>query len=945
MRQVRIFFLFALILVTPLLGSVRVIAPDDAARPILFAARHLQKASETVSGPDIAVYLAGNSAPTDPVFAGISVPSGPESFTIDATRPGTIVVLGSDAIGTMYGALELAESWKAGQQPDVVLRRTRLTRQPFLPVRGINMYLTTQGFDDPGSWYWSDDFWTRFLDILADSRINFLDLHGGLDLNIEMPNLFPYLVKVKGYPQVGGPAERLARNLARLKQIMQMCDERGIRVGIMNYAAGVWIGERPACGVSESCREQGRPTYSASLPAPALASLSGKQLEEYTAEATKALLQALPGLWMFGFRIGESGQSEEFFDRTYLQALQSAPPGLNVYSRTWIANPPVVKSLVARVNRPFYLEIKYNGEQLALPYQAVLGSRAYQPSGSYETYTIEPRNWQIIWQIRAAGTHRLFPWADPDFARRTVRSCKFGGGAGFSIEQINMYSPQADYVHNADPKYKLKHWIVEQQKLWYLVWGRTGYDPEIGDDLWIREMGRDYGQAARPLWQALVAASGVVPLIASYHNQGLDHRHLAAEFENGNHSLPSRWTFFTGSRVVPFPGNIDNFLEVGTLDRTAMDDPRQYVASYLQNALPGRMGPYQAADRLESLADRALNSERQAEAGPPNEQQATCLKMNVRALAALALYYADKIRAATDLEFYYQTHFHPKLTSAWESMQKAAAHWDELSDITDEHFGQVPELIRMANYHFRWRDEGRALGLDFARLDQLEEEYQSRPRKGERFLGHVPPIQAPPGQPLVIAMNFSRPDADARVDLLYRHESELSFTRQPLERTGTLDYRGTIPASALKPGLLEYYFEAFGGVSDPYGSSLDRRPAYRVYVSDDRTGPEVSYSEPLGPVRGPVLAARVGVVDPSGLEHVRAYYKTTPSWSSWLPVEMKQISVSEYEGRLPVTPEGILYFFEARDKAGNVTRFPDFQKRTPYFVVPSWDAAKELSKK
>ncbi|MFB3902510.1 MAG: hypothetical protein ACE15E_03595 [Acidobacteriota bacterium] len=943
--RTRIFLVLALALMSPVPAAVRIVTPQDAPAPIRYAVGELRQAAERMTAPGVTVYLSARSASGEPAFAGVSVPSAPESFTLDATRPGTIVIHGSDAVGAMYGALEVAESWKAGEQPDVVARGGRLTRQPFLPIRGLNMFLTTQGFDDTGSWYWSDDFWTRFLDILAYSRINFLDLHGALDLNIEMPNLFPYLVKVPGYPEVGGAPEKVARNLARLQAIMRMCEQRGIRVGIMNYAAGAWIGERPACGLEEACRKQGLPFYSASLPKPPLPSLSGKRLEEYTAGATRILLQALPGLWMFGFRIGESGQGEEFFDRTYLQALKSAPPGLNVYTRTWIATPSLVKGLAARLGRPFYLEIKYNGEQLALPYQAVTGGRAYQPSGSYETYTIEPRNWEIIWQIRASGTHRLFPWADPDFARRTVRSCKFGGGAGFSIEPINAYSPQADYVHNGDPKYRLKSWVVEQQRLWYLVWGRTGYDPQIRDDLWLREMGLDHGPAARPLWEALVAASGIIPLIVSYHNQGLDHRHLAAEYENGNHSLTSRWTFSTGSRVVPFPGNIDNFLEVGTLDPTVMDDPRRYVASYLQNALSGRMGPYQAAERLESLAHRAVDSLRRADPLASEEPKSSCLKMNVRALAALGRYYAYKIRAATDLEFYYQTHFHGKLRSAWENMQKAVAHWDELSEVTDEHFGHVPELIRMANYRFRWRDEGRALGLDLARLDQLEEEYQSRPRKGERFIGHVPALQVRPGESVPIAINFSRPDDDARVDLLYRHESELSFTRQPLERLSTLDYAGTVPASAAKTGVLEYYFEAFGGISDPYGSSLDRRPVYRVYVSADRTAPDISYSEPRDPVRGPALAARIRVIDPSGLEHVRAYYKTTPSWASWLPVEMDQISAGEYEARLPVTPEGLLYFFEARDKAGNVTRFPDFQKVTPYFVVPSWDPATELTKR
>jgi len=38
-------------------------------------------------------------------------------------------------------------------------------------------------------------------------------------------------------------------------------------------------------------------------------------------------------------------------------------------------------------------------------------------------------------------------------------------------------------------------------------------------------------------------------------------------------------------------------------------------------------------------------------------------------------------------------------------MQRAAADWDHLSDITEQHFGYVPEYIRMGVKDFRLRDE------------------------------------------------------------------------------------------------------------------------------------------------------------------------------------------------------------------------------------------------
>ena len=111
---------------------------------------------------------------------------------------------------------------------------------------------------------------------------------------------------------------------------------------------------------------------------------------------------------MFGFRVGESGQPEDFYKKTYLAALAQFPPSLKIYLRTWIADPEKVRELAAALPNPLYIEPKYNGEQLGLPYQAALGGRQYPPSGSYESYTTNPKHYSIIWQIRAHGTHPGF---------------------------------------------------------------------------------------------------------------------------------------------------------------------------------------------------------------------------------------------------------------------------------------------------------------------------------------------------------------------------------------------------------------------------------------------------------------------------------------------------------------------------------------------------------
>jgi hypothetical protein len=317
------------------------------------------------------------------------------------------------------------------------------------------------------------------------------------------------------------------------------------------------------------------------------------------------------------------------------------------------------------------------------------------------------------------------------------------------------------------------------------------------------------------------------------------------------------------------------------------------------------------------------------------------------AVSELGRYYAEKIRSVTDLEFYYATHFHGKLQSAYEHLQEAIAHWDKLSAITEEHYNYVPELIRMRVYKFRWRDEGRTLGLDLRRLDDLEAAYRTYDHRVEVIIGHVPALQTAPSRRLPLVVNFSAPRPDAQVEVLYRNDPEKGFKPIKLKRTGEVDwtYAGEIPAEDVIPGILEYYFEASGGFTGHYGSTLDRRATYRVHVTEDQVRPMITASEPPEGIRGSFFPVRVKVSDKNEVAHVWVHYKPIPAAASWLTLEMTAASNGEYEARIPLTPSGILYHFQAVDKVGNATRFPNFLERTPYYLVPPWDASAGASHK
>jgi len=936
--------------------SVNIVVEGNASPQLAFAAEVVRHALEKksfeaqilshASKAGIQIYL-GTKADSEP--AGVeslplTAPSAAESYAVSIPSSNAVVVKGSDATGAMYGALDLAEqiSWAEGD--DLVGQIKARSQSPYLQVRGINYFLTTQDIDLPGGAFWSDEFWKEFFDMMARDRYNFLDIHGPCEaVTVGFPDGFCYFVHLPDFPKIGVGAERAAKNMARFREIIHMAAERGVKVGYMNYSSepfyGAWQTRR--FGVDQ----RWTPDTQKYLTDPAA-------VQKYTREAAGVFLKQVPNLWMFGFRIGESGQPEDFYKKTYLEALKDAPAKLKIYLRTWIANPEKVLEIGSSAKQHLYIEPKYNGEHLGLPYQAVLGGRQYPPSGSFENYTDYPRNYSIIWQIRAHGTTRVFYWMSPEFARRTVRSCKFGGGVGFSMEQMNAYCPEPDYLHN-NPKinHHFYKWMFQRYWTWNLVWGRTAYDPDVSDCVFLDAFISRFGPKAGPLaYKALVESSKIVPFIYSYHNIGLDHQNFAPEFETGDHAFGARSRMWTGSRLVPYGGNNEDFLHVNALDRRSMASPKVYIDDLMKGRASGKMGPFAAAAYLASAAQSSETQIKEAASlDPSSAENFDCMRRDIDEVAWLGRYYGDRIRSVTHLGFYLDTYAHPQLTAAYADLEHALADWDHLSRVTEEHYGYVPEYIRMGVPHFRWRDEGRSLGVDLDQINNMEVQFRNLPRKeGFRVvLGHVPPYKVKPGEPLKLTVTYATEEfpSSTHVNLFYRNSPDADYSQIQMtpENRVARTWTGEIPGKDIIPGKLQYYFQSNQGIYSSYGDTLEYRPPYEVYVNDDNAQPEFEYTPPSGPVRGKAVTIEVEIQDKAAIRSAYVFYKRMPAYDNWIKVKLQHVSGDRYSASVPLTPEGILYYFEAIDNDGNAANYPNFLKQTPYFVIDAWNSGESIS--
>ncbi|MBE7540156.1 MAG: fibronectin type III domain-containing protein [Opitutaceae bacterium] len=635
------------------------------------------------------------------------VPKAPESFIIRSVGA-TTWILGSDAVGTMYGALSAAESLRSS--PDSLSLEDR-TESPFLELRAVNQFLHEDALQDPDSWFFQEDFWQGYFSMLARTRHNLLDLHGGYNLSeTTFPNLFRYFVSLPEFPKQSVGGEEAKRNLSMLRRIIAIGEAHGVKVALMNYTVQ---------GRKAEARNDG------------LEGFDTAALERYTYQAARSLLEQCPELWMYGFRIGESGQPEDFFEKTYLPAARDSGYRGRLYTRSWLATKERIEKIKRSVPGDFYVEVKYNGEQLGTAYQAITSPTNFDPSYSYQGYTSEPRDFKLIYQVRANGTLRIFHWGDPEFVARVARSCQaLGSSSGYSVEPMTAYYPMTDRYHGAQGHHYFR-WAWQRDWFWYEVWGRLGYDPSLPSGHFKNLFVRRFGEARHDLYRLLTVGSKVVPLIASAVALGPDHRQWAPELETGTPD-------FTNADGRLSHGNLEDGIDVAPLDSMVMTSLAEAARMETSGVQDGRTTPRRTADELFAIAEELEGMLERPMPPAENKEEADCIRLDAQALAALARFAAERYLAGIALAEYRISRYPRALASARVHLEWARSHWRDLARTADRHYGPILDTLRMHSEAFRWESQIAVIDSDLGWISSLEKKLMDEPRGAqESRLSHL----------------------------------------------------------------------------------------------------------------------------------------------------------------------------------------------------------------
>jgi hypothetical protein len=587
----------------------------------------------------------------------------------------------------MYGALELAE--RVGLDgASVVPISAPVVAAPAVPIRGAQLYMTLPtASESPESAWWLRDpsYWTAYLDLLAHARIDFLDLRGMYNpSNTIFPNALLYFATSATYPAVGVLRSDRDANAAMLETIVAMAGVRGIRVGFMTF----------------------RSDTSADGTTPGIA-LTDSELEVYTREAVANLLRRVPGIWRIGVRIGESGHDAAWYKGSFVAGIDDACHTARFYTRTWLSSKPQILDLISSAGDDPMVQAKYNGEQLGAPYVIAGGMFPSWTSYSYEDYLAPPRPYSFVFEVRTGGTHRIFRFASYARVARAVDSFVLGSSKGFALEPPGAYFPQRDFYH-ASVADRFSPWVFSRDELQYSLFGRLAYDPKTPERVFRSALAARAGTDA--LWDAVQAASDIVPWIQTAHTCGPDARDFAADEEWGG-----PLGYWAGPADAPPPAGSCRGRYQGPFDTFAVASPYETAADLVVGVGTPRVTPLDVARIVLSDAQQARAATlARVDAGNP---WARDFVRECVALADLGDYFGHKLRAATALAVYAASGASEYVDAARSEAQASSAAWTQLAADT-AYVAPFDDNLRVgAAYH--WRNAVASLPADQQSIDAV----------------------------------------------------------------------------------------------------------------------------------------------------------------------------------------------------------------------------------
>lgn len=606
-------------------------------------------------------------------------------------------VIGGDAVGAMYGGLEIAEAIRTGTLD--LLKDSE--HRPYIGRRGIKfnlpLDLRTPSYTDCSDAaqanipvMWDREFWTEFLDAMARHRYNVLSLWS--------LHPFPSLVKVPEFPDValndvwrtraklddtfsfaGHDMVRptmladhevvkritIDRKIEFWRWVMQHAFDRGIRVYIFTWNVFTF-GAEGKHGITND--------------------LNNEITKKYFRASVREMVKTYPLLAGMGVTAGEgmpekmdSKTKEAWLWETYGEGVRDAlkdDPQRDfgmIHRFHWTAQSDILDAF-KNYPGPFEFSFKYS--------VAHMYSMTRPPFIQPLLENLAPG--RKTWLTVRNDDIYTFRFGDPAYAREYILNMPPDDKlAGF-------YMGPDGYVWGRDflerhPSPGPRPLVMEKQWYSFMLWGRLAYDPSLPDSRFERLLAARHPQASsHHLFLALQGASQVMPLTTRFFWGDIDLKWFPEAC--WSHPRSNGRGFYT----------VQHFMEGSSMPGAEVLSIRDWRARLAKRRPMEQTTPLEIANALEGSAQVSLAALANLREAAKNDSELGKTLNDCEALAFLGRYYASKIRGASALALFDLNGDEFEHETALRHLGDALAHWKQYAAIRDAHY--VPALYNRVGY-------------------------------------------------------------------------------------------------------------------------------------------------------------------------------------------------------------------------------------------------------
>lgn len=656
-----------------LFAQAPVLQYDASLEPVRFAATEIRRAfagrGEQLVERPLSVTVSGARRLSITVTGDKSAPW--QSYSIRRGQS-TWSVTAPDAIGAMYGGLDLAEAVRLGTLDQLA----DTDKAPHIERRGIKfnapLDVRTPSYSDNSTAsqanipeMWSLDFWHEFVDDMARNRYNVLSLWS--------LHPFPSIVRVPEFPDVA--LNDVHRTLVPLDDTYTMTGSDMFRPMLLERVEVVRkmsIDDKIAFwrDVMRYAHQRGVEvywftwnifTYGATGKYGITPDQNNEKTIAYFRASVRETVLTYPDLDGIGITAGEqmtqdATLKEQWLWKTYgegiMDARKLAPERkVRLIHRFHQTGLDGITQAFKGYPEPIDVSFKYSiAHMYSSPRPPFIEAALPHLSPSRRTW-LTVRDDDIY----------SFRWADSAFAREYIRNMPGKDKmAGFYMGPDGYnWGREAMSVAPTSPRQQ----VMDKRWFSFLLWGRLSFDPSLPEAQLDSIMAQRFPEVpVARLKDGWAAASRVFPEITKFFWGDIDLRWMPE-------ACLSHPRFHKGFYTV------QHFLEGGVMPGSGIMNIVEWRQKFLASAPMTGTTPLQVADALATNAAKALAvvGELSPRAGGNAELKATLQDMT--AMAHLGNYYAEKIRGAAQLALFDKTSKPEQREASVRHLLLAVDHW------------------------------------------------------------------------------------------------------------------------------------------------------------------------------------------------------------------------------------------------------------------------------